>query len=979
LEYLGYYLTNYVRKLLGFTSLIICLFLPYINILFKIIRPAMKTLLKVLVLLFSFATILTAQVVVSIPEFPTEQDSIIITFNASEGDQGLIGYTGNVYAHTGVNTNLGNWKHVIESWGNDATQPRLTRIGANLYQLVIGNPRTFYKLTNPAETINELAFVFRSSGSDGPTGRDVGGDDIFLPIYKGGINVSISNPTARNLLVDINEQISVKAKSVYSDSLFLFLNDSLLTSTTSDSIAYTITVQSTGDKNIIAKATSISGGVAYDTVSYSVKGTVEIADLPAGVVHGINYIDDSTITLVFYAPNKEFIYVVGDFNNWTTSSKYYMKRTPDNSTYWLTITGLSSQVEYAFQYLINGTLLLADPYAEKILESEDGEIDNNTYPNLKKYPSGKADGSVSVFEINKQKYQWTASEYQRPDRQKAVIYELLLRDFLSTHNYQTLIDTLDYLERLGINAIELMPINEFEYNNSWGYNPSFYFAPDKYYGTENALKKFIDEAHKRNIAVLLDVVYNHTFGRSPFVRLYSTGNYGPPSNQNFWHNVTPKHDFNVGYDMNHESAHTRTLIKRILNHWITEYKVDGFRFDLSKGFTQKNSLGNVGLWGQQDDSRIAILKDYYDFTKTLDQDIYFILEHFADNSEEKILANYGMMLWGNMNHSYAQSTMGWIDDNSSLDWGYYKNRGWSEPNLVTYMESHDEQWVMYKNLTWGRSSGDYNIKDLNTALNRMKLAGAFFFTIPGPKMMWQFEELGYDEELTESGRTDKKPIHWDYLSNPNRLNLYKTYSALMKLRNENEVFTSKATNVSQAVGTSVYGRRINLTHSTMKATIIGNFNVVNQTMQPQFQSTGMWYDYFLGDSLNVTDVNMSVDLVPGEFRIYTTKKLETPEKGITTDVSSNKSTMITDYKLLQNYPNPFNPSTTIDFAIPQSSKVELAIYNVIGEKVASLINREMSAGYHSTTFDASHLVSGVYFYRIVANDFIETKKLLLLK
>jgi len=492
LEYLGYYLTNYVRKLLGFTSLIICLFLPYINILFKIIRPAMKTLLKVLVLLFSFATILTAQVVVSIPEFPTEQDSIIITFNASEGDQGLIGYTGNVYAHTGVNTNLGNWKHVIESWGNDATQPRLTRIGANLYQLVIGNPRTFYKLTNPAETINELAFVFRSSGSDGPTGRDVGGDDIFLPIYKGGINVSISNPTARNLLVDINEQISVKAKSVYSDSLFLFLNDSLLTSTTSDSIAYTITVQSTGDKNIIAKATSISGGVAYDTVSYSVKGTVEIADLPAGVVHGINYIDDSTITLVFYAPNKEFIYVVGDFNNWTTSSKYYMKRTPDNSTYWLTITGLSSQVEYAFQYLINGTLLLADPYAEKILESEDGEIDNNTYPNLKKYPSGKADGSVSVFEINKQKYQWTASEYQRPDRQKAVIYELLLRDFLSTHNYQTLIDTLDYLERLGINAIELMPINEFEYNNSWGYNPSFYFAPDKYYGTENALKKFID-------------------------------------------------------------------------------------------------------------------------------------------------------------------------------------------------------------------------------------------------------------------------------------------------------------------------------------------------------------------------------------------------------------------------------------------------------------------------------------------------------
>ncbi len=540
-------------------------------------------------------------------------------------------------------------------------------------------------------------------------------------------------------------------------------------------------------------------------------------------------------------------------------------------------------------------------------------------------------------------------------------------------------DTLDYLQRLGINAIELMPINEFEYNNSWGYNPSFYFAPDKYYGTENALKNFIDEAHKRNIAVLLDVVYNHSFGRSPFERLYATGNYGAPTAENYWYNQTATHPYSVGYDFNHESTHTRQLIKRILHHWITEYKVDGFRFDLSKGFTQKYSGDNVGLWGQKDDSRIAILKDYYDYTQSLDSDLYFILEHFADNSEETILANYGMMLWGNMNHSYAQSTMGWIDDNSSLDWGFYKNRGWNEPNLVTYMESHDEQWVMYKNLTWGRSSGDYNITELNTALNRMKLAGAFFFTLPGPKMMWQFEELGYDEELTESDRTGKKPIHWEYMENPNRMNLYKTYAALMKLRNENEVFTTKETNVSQDVGTGVYGRRINLTHSTMKATVIGNFNVVNISMQPKFQNTGIWYDYFMGDSINVTDINMTIDLAPGEFRIYTTKKLETPEEGITTNIKGNGTSVITDYRLFQNYPNPFNPTTNIDFAIPQNSKVHLAVYNVIGEKVVDLISREMTAGYHSVTFDASNLVSGVYFYRLISDNFVETKKLLLLK
>jgi len=944
----------------------------------------MKTLRKILLLSMFISINIFSQVVISIPEFATESDSIIIVFDATKGDQGLLGYSSDVYAHTGVNTNFGNWKHVIESWGNDATQPKLTRIGTNLYELVIGHPREFYNVTNASEKIKELAFVFRGSGGSGATGRDVGGNDIFLPIYEQGINVSIVNPTERNLLVLLNDEINVIAKSNNADSLFLYLNDSLLISTNIDSIAYTISVDSFNDNHIIAKATNISGVSDFDTVSYSVRGEIVIENLPDGIIDGINYINDSTVTLAFFAPNKEFIYVIGDFNNWVTNSNYYMKKTPNDSTFWITFTGLKPNVEYAFQYLVNGTLPLADPYTEKVLESEDNQIDNSTYPNLKNYPSEKTDGSVSILEINKSKYEWTANEYQRPDRQKAVIYELLVRDFLSLHNYQTLVDTLDYLQKLGINAIELMPINEFEDNSSWGYNPSFYFAPDKYYGTEYNLKRFIDEAHKRNIAVLLDVVYNHSFGRSPFVRLYATGNYGPPSAENFWYNVTPKHYYNVGYDMNHESSYSRKLIKRVLHHWITEYKVDGFRFDLSKGFTQKNTLGNVGQWGQKDDSRINILKDYFNYTKTLDSNLYFILEHFADNSEETILANYGMMLWGNMNNSYAQSAMGWIDDNSSLDWGYFRNRGWNEPNLVSYMESHDEQWLLFKNLTWGRESGSYNIKELNTALNRMKLIGAFFFTIPGPKMIWQFEELGYDEELTEGGRTDPKPIHWDYLNNPNRLNLYKTYSALLKLRNENEVFTAKETNVNMAVGTGVYGRRINLTHSSMKATIIGNFNVVNLTIQPKFQSIGMWYDYFNGDSLNVTDINMNINLSPGEFRIYTSKKLETPEPGITTNVLNNKTNVITDFNLMQNYPNPFNPTTTINFSIASNGKNEilntkLTVYNSLGQEVEVLVNEALGSGNYSVKFNGTNLSTGIYFYKISSGVFSNVKKMILIK
>ena len=81
-------------------------------------------------------------------------------------------------------------------------------------------------------------------------------------------------------------------------------------------------------------------------------------------------------------------------------------------------------------------------------------------------------------------------------------------------------DTLNYLEELGINAIELMPVNEFEGNNSWGYNPSFHMALDKYYGTPEAFKALVDACHARGIAVILDVVYNHVFSQSPLAKLY---------------------------------------------------------------------------------------------------------------------------------------------------------------------------------------------------------------------------------------------------------------------------------------------------------------------------------------------------------------------------------------------------------------------------------------------------------------------------
>ena len=99
---------------------------------------------------------------------------------------------------------------------------------------------------------------------------------------------------------------------------------------------------------------------------------------------------------------------------------------------------------------------------------------------------------------------------------------------------------------------------------------------------------------------------------------------------------------------------------------------------------------------------------------------------------------------------------------------------------------------------------------------------------------------------------------------------------------------------------------------------------------------------------------------------------------ITTNVSVS-NIVPEKFDLFQNFPNPFNPTTKIRFALPQQSNVKLAVYNLIGQKVAELINTEMEAGYHTIDFDASNFSSGLYFFRITAGKFIAVRKMMMLK
>jgi len=144
----------------------------------------MKTRGIIIIFCGLLAHTINAEVVYSDPNYATERDSITVYFNAAEGDQGLMDYSGNIWAHTGVITTnssgSSDWKYVKTNWGQNTTDTQLMPLGNNLWKLAVGFPHNYYGVSNN-EQILQLAFVFRNN--DGSvTGRDIGGGDIFGPL-----------------------------------------------------------------------------------------------------------------------------------------------------------------------------------------------------------------------------------------------------------------------------------------------------------------------------------------------------------------------------------------------------------------------------------------------------------------------------------------------------------------------------------------------------------------------------------------------------------------------------------------------------------------------------------------------------------------------------------------------------------------------------------------------------------------------------
>ncbi len=885
------------------------------------------------------------------PVFVTQNDSVTIIYDATKGNAALkdLGPP-DVYIHTGVITNLStglsDWRYVKGVWGTDDAPRKMSYAGNNIYKIKIYIP-TFYGVPT-GEKIRKIAAVFRNKDGS-KVGRNVDATDIYADVYEAGLKVSFTKPSEIPGIFESTDNINFEITASESAKITLFENGIQIDTTTSAVFTKTLTGRNPGRYTYVVRAQK-GNLTSADTLQLSINPAVVTETLPAGMADGANYLSDTALLFSLVAPNKKYVYLIGDFNNWQPLPEFFMKKTPDGNRWWIKISGLKKGQQYGYQYLVDGLLREADPFSELMLDNwNDPYINAADFPGLPKYPSGKSTGLISVIQPGKAAYSWKHDTFFVRNPSNLNIYELHIRDFIAAHSYTVLKDTLAYLKKLGVTAIKLMPVNEFEGNSSWGYNVSYHMALDKYYGNANQLKAFIDECHRQGIAVFLDVVFNHVFGQSTLCHLYWNSALNQPASDNPWLNPVAKHDFNVGYDFNHESQFTQQYMDRILKYWLTEFKADGFRFDLSKGFTQKNTLGNTGAWGQYDGSRIYLLKRMRDEIRKYDNNALLILEHFADNSEETELSNEGFYFWGNGNTAYSEIAMGYSYD---ISWASnYKSRGWGNPRLVSYMESHDEERMMYKNISFGNTNGSYNIKQIPTGLKRCEMAAVLFFSIPGPKMIWQFGELGYDVGINTNGRTGEKPIRWNYLQDPNRQKLHQVYSTMMNLRNKYPVFHTSYNNFN--LGGAV--KKAWLQYFDHYVHVIANTDVKTVSTNYDFHDTGKWYEIFSGDSLRVTNINMPISLNAGEYRLFTNKRMELQP---IVQIPNSTEDAVLNHGLAV-YPNPANETLRIN----SKEKTEITIWNNTGRMIYRGYIRNQSE-----EINTSQWSNGVYLIHARSKD-----------
>ncbi len=782
----------------------------------------MKKLQLMLLLLLLGAVPALAQIVTPTPT-PLQEGSqgVVLTFNAASplGNKGLmnLGTNFDVYAHIGVITNLStdnsDWKYVVAPWPNTGNQQsantdknRLKRdaSNSNLYTLALGDLRTYFGIKNANEHIKKIALVFRNADGS-KEGKTADGGDIFVDVLADGFAIELTSDYS-DRFISGTTTINYTLQATAAAELTLSVNGTAFATAKGVKTlkgAYTFTEHGTY---------IIEGKAAYDNKTYTEKLEVVFSDpglnqnYPGGVPKmGAVKNADGTVTFCLAAPGKTSVVLVPSWDNYEILDKNNMKFQDyeGNRYFWTTVSGLADDIWYSYYYVVDDKYKVADPYAHLVLDCyNDKTLSTRAWKNGPRHP-GSPYNNIMMACYRGDMDDYTFSDFTIPDHDNLVIYELLFRDFTGWDGYargwgtvKEAIAKIPYIKSLGFNAIELMPIMEFNGNDSWGYNTNFYMAPDKTYGSPTDYKDFVEECHRNGIAVILDIVFNQSDGLHPWYQMY-------PIDSNPFYNKTAPHAWSVLNDWNQGHALVQQQWTDALKYWMEKYNVDGFRFDLVKGLGDNDSY--AGGTDAYNLSRINRMKRLHQVIKSVKPNGIHINELLAGPAEEIVLGRDGQLQWANINDASCQYTMGWDTGNNNLTRFLSSadgNRPWG--STVSYAESHDEQRMGYKCEAYGNGLVQSET-DQTVRFNRLASLAVQMLLTPGPKMVWQFGELGNSQNTKSAdgnNDTSAKIVDWTgWLADPARVFLKDIYAAIINLRMTNpDLFAQSATFTSS--GTS---------------------------------------------------------------------------------------------------------------------------------------------------------------------------------
>ena len=413
--------------------------------------------------------------------------------------------------------------------------------------------------------------MFRT-GDNTKEGKGENGTDIFLDVLPDGLQSLLLSSHSGNVIDANDPTVSFNYYCTDPGELTLTVNGNrIATASGTTELTGSYTFTETGNYTVTGTA-KVGSETVSSSLSYVVPKQSPQADYPGGVPKmGAVRNGDGSVTFCLAAPEKFSAMIVGNWNDYTVSDDYTMSYQDYQGVryFWITVPDLAKGENHIYYYIVDGEKSVGDPYARLVLDPyNDRYISAEVYPDMPQYPFDKVSTvPLAVFNDNLNEYDWQVKDFKGVPSSQLFIYELLLRDFTGTEGkaegngtVRKAMEKIPYLRQMGVNAVELLPVNEFNGNISWGYNPNFYFAPDKAYGTPDDYKAFIDECHRNGMAVILDVVFNQSDWLHPWYQLY-------PAGKNPFFNATAPHAYSVLNDWNQGYPLVQQQWKDVLRYW----------------------------------------------------------------------------------------------------------------------------------------------------------------------------------------------------------------------------------------------------------------------------------------------------------------------------------------------------------------------------------------------------------------------------